>query len=330
MANPTAGDVHVNKPLTNVSIAFIQNASNFIATDVFPNIPTTAKSDVFFTYDRGEFNRNEMVERAPGTESAGGGYDITTDNFSARVYAFHKDIDDQIRANSDSPINLEREATIYVTTKALIKREKLWVTNFFNTSIWTTDITGVASSPTGDQVLQWNDAASTPIEDIEAGKTVILQSTGFDANVLVLGYEVWTQLKNHPDIIDRIKFSGGVSPDRPAVVSLGALSQLIGIDKIVIMKSIENTAKEGQTPTHVFIGGKKAFLCHAAPNPGIYTPTAGYTFSWTGFLNAGNQGNRIKKFRMEQLESDRVEISMAFDQKVISADMGYFFTLIVA
>ncbi len=330
MAKPTAGDVHVNKPLTNISIAFIQNQSNFIATDVFPNIPVSAKSDVFFTYDRGEFNRNEMTERAPSTESAGGGYDITTDNYLARVYAFHKDIDDQIRANADNPINLEREATIYCTTKALIKREKLWVTNFFGTSIWTTDITGVAASPTGNQVLQWNDAASTPIEDVEAGKTVLLQSTGFEANTLVLGYEVWDKLRNHPDMVDRIKFSGGVGPDRPAVVSVAAVAQLFGLDRLVIMKSIENTAKEGLTVVNAFIGGKAALLCHAAPSPGIMIPSAGYTFSWTGFLNAGNQGNRIKRFRMEKLSSDRVEIEMAFDQKKISADMGYFFTSIVA
>ncbi len=330
MAKPTAGDVHVDKPLTNISIAFVQNASNFIATDIFPNIPVSSKSDVFFTYDRGEFNRNEMTERAPSTETAGGGYDIGNDNYSARVYGFHKDIDDQIRANSDSPINLEREATIYVTGKALIKREKLWVTNFFGTSIWTTDITGVAATPTSGQVLQWNDAASTPIEDVEVGKTTLLQSTGFEANVLVLGYEVWTQLRNHPDIIDRIKYSGGVSPDRPAVVNVAAVSQLFGVDKIVIMKSIENTAKEGLTASHVFIGGKKALLAHAATAPGIYIPSAGYTFSWTGYLNAGNQGNRIKKFRMEKLASDRVEIEMAFDQKKVSADLGYFFDSIVA
>ena len=28
---PTAGDVHVNQPLTQISIAFLQNAANFVA-----------------------------------------------------------------------------------------------------------------------------------------------------------------------------------------------------------------------------------------------------------------------------------------------------------
>ena len=68
--NPTPGDVHVNVPLTNISIAYLQNASNFIASRVFPNIPVQKQSDRYYTYDRGEFNRDEMKERAAGTESA--------------------------------------------------------------------------------------------------------------------------------------------------------------------------------------------------------------------------------------------------------------------
>jgi hypothetical protein len=60
------------------------------------------------------------------------------------------------------------------------------------------------------------------------------------------------------------------------------------------------------------------------------TPSAGYTFSWTGLLGAGAEGNRIKSFRMEALSADRVEIDMCFDQKLVSADLGWFWTSIVA
>jgi hypothetical protein len=85
--NPTAGDVHVNTPLTNISIAYIQDAANFVAARVFPNIPVAKQSDRYYTYDRGEFNRDEMEERAPGTESAGGSYtlDNTPTYFANRV-----------------------------------------------------------------------------------------------------------------------------------------------------------------------------------------------------------------------------------------------------
>jgi hypothetical protein len=133
--NPTPGDVHVNAPLTNISVAMMQSASNFIGVRAFPNVPVQKQSDRYYTFDRGEFNRDEMQERAPSTESSGGGYTVdNTPTYFCRVYAFHKDIDDQMRANADSVLQLDREATQYCTMKALIKREKVWANAYFKTA----------------------------------------------------------------------------------------------------------------------------------------------------------------------------------------------------
>lgn len=328
MPNPTAGDVHVNRPLTNMSIAFLQKAENFVAARVFPNIPVDKQSDLYFEYNRGDFNRDEAKLRAPGTESAGGGYRVTTASYFADVHAFHKDIPDQIRSNADMPLSQDREATEYVTHKALIRREKDWAAKYFATGKWTTDITGVDAAPATGEVLQWDDDSSTPIEDLEVGIQTILGSTGFRPNTLVVGSQVWSELKNHPDVVERVKYSS--SPGNPAVVTKQSVAALLEIERILEMQAIENTAAEGLAAVHSFIGGKKALLVYAAPTPGIMTPSAGYTFSWNGYLGAGAQGNRIKMFRMEHLASDRVEIEMAWAQKLIAADMGYFFNSIVA
>lgn len=329
MPQPVAGDVHVNKPLTNISIAYVQSAERFVASKVFPNIPVEYKSDVYYTYDRGDFNRDEMEERAPSTESAGSGYKIdNTPSYNCRVYAFHKDIDDQIRANSDSVLAPDREATIYVTNKALIKREKLWVSKFFAGGLWTNDWDGVASGMTGNQVLHWSDPASTPIENVRSGKTSVLESTGFEPNTLVLGRRVYDALLDHPDFVDRVKY--GQTASGAAIVNQQILAQLFEVDRVLVMSAIENTAADGVANVHGFIGGKRALLCYSAPQPGIMTPSAGYTFSWTGHLGAGAEGNRIKNFRMEAKASDRVEIEMAFDQKLIAADLGFFWDTIIA
>lgn len=327
---PTPGDVHVNRPLTNVSLAFLQNDENFVATRVFPNIPVSSKSDVYFTYDRGEFNRDEMTERAPSTESAGGGWTVSTDSYAAKRYAFHKDIDDELRANADAPLNLDREATEYVTTKAKIKREKIFVSKFFTTGVWTTDVTGVSTSPNAGEAMHWSDAASIPISNVRAAKATILESTGFEPNTLVLGYRTWMALQDHPEIIDRIRYGGGIGNSTPVQVSVQAVAAILELERILVMKSIENTGKEGQANSHAFIGGKHAMLCYAAPSPGIMTPSAGYTFSWTGYLGATSQGSRIKRFRLEEITSDRIEIEMAFDMKKVAADLGYFWNGIVA
>lgn len=328
MPQPTAGDVHVNAPLTNISIAYIQGAENFIADRVFPNVPVQKKSDVYYAFDRGEFNRDEMTERAPATESAGGGYTVdNTASYLCRRYSFHKDVDDETRANSDSVLGSDRNATQYVSMKAMIKKEKIFATNYFAGSIWTNDYDGVNSGPTGDQVLQWDDASSTPIEDIRFAKTTILQSTGFEPNTLVIGQEVFDKLIDHPDIVDRVKYG---AQSQVSTVDLPELQALFKIQRILVMKAIQNTANKGATNSHAFIGGKKALLLYAAPQPGIEVPSAGYTFSWAGLVGAGNMGTRIKKFRMDNKSADRIEIDMAFDQKVVSADLGFFWDTVVA
>ena len=329
MPNPTRGDVHVNRPLTNISIAYLQRAIAFISSQVFPNIPVQKQSDSYFTYSRADFNRDEATQRAPGAESAGGGYRLDADaTYSCRVNAYHKDVADQIRNNADSPLNLDREASEYVTLKALLRREIDWVSKYFAAGIWDTDMTGVAAGVGAGEVLQWNDEASLPLQDVATGQATILEATGFKPNCLCLGYRVWNALRNHPDILDRIKYSSGNGS--PAIASKEAVAALLEIDRIMVSEAIQNTADEGAAEVSSLIAGKKALLCYAAPSPGIMTPSAGYTFSWVGHTGAGPDGNVISKFRLDRNRADRVEIEFAFDHKLVSSALGYFWDTVVA
>ena len=170
-----------------------------------------------------------MKERPPGAESAGGTYQIADDNYYCRVYGYHKDVADQIRANQDQPINLDREATDFVTLKGLIRRERSWVDKFFKGGIWTFDIDGEAArsaafDPSGanadNNLMFWNNAASTPIEDIRLVKRAIGESTGFRPNTLTLGRPVFDTLLDHGDIVGRLDRgqTGGPARSEPGFV----------------------------------------------------------------------------------------------------------------
>lgn len=314
---PSRSDVHVNAPLTNISIAFLQNASHFVADRAFPNIPVSKQSDRYFVYDRGEFNRDEMKERALSAESAGGTYKIdNTPTYFAKTWAFHRDIDDQLRGNADNPINLDREATEFLTHKALIRRERNWVTSYFTTGLWATDF-----APT----TKWDAANSVPVSEIRTARRTVLQSTGFAPNKAVVTRKVFDVLVDHPEIVNRI--NQGQTPGGPAIVTRQNLAALFELDEILVLDAIYNTAVEGATASHSFVAGPEGMLLiYSAPSPGLMTPSAGYTFSWTGYLGASPNGMRVKKFRVDTVNSDRVEIEQAFDQKLISADLGYFFS----
>lgn len=317
---PTASQVHINQPLTNISIAYIQDENMFIADQVFPNVPVQKQSDRYFTYDREYWFKSEAEKRAPGTESAGSGFKIdNTPTYYADVYSVHKDIDDQIRANADAPINMDRDSTEWVTQQLLILREKIWVNNYFADGIWGTQYDGVSASPSAGEFLQWDQANSTPIEDITNRAVEVAELTGFKPNVLVLSPYVFNVLKNHADIIDRIKYT------QRGMVTADILAGLFEVDRVLVAWGVENVAAEGATGDYNFIFGKHALLAYANPTPSLLRPSAGYTFSWNGLLGAGAAGNRIKTFRMDELSSDRVEGDMAFDMKQIAADLGVFF-----
>lgn len=324
MPQPTRGDVHVNAPLTNLSIAYMQSQDMFVSNNVFPNIPVSKQSDLYYIYDREFWFRSEAQERAPSTPSAGGGYGLSTDSYSASVIAIHKDIDDQIRANADAVLNMDRDAMEYVTQQMLLKRDIDWATNYFVTGLWTNDYDGVAAAPGVNEFLQWDQSGSTPIEDIRAEVINVARATGRRPNVLVLGADVWSVLQDHADFLERIKYT------QRGIVTTDLLAAVLGLDRVVVAWGVQNTANENATGSYDFIFGKNALLVHSASSPSILTPSAGYTFSWNGYLGAGPQGNRIKRFRMDDLNSDRIEGEMAYDQKLVAADLGAFFEDAVA
>lgn len=338
--SPSQGDVHVSRPLTNISVAYFQNAQNYVADRVFPNIPVAKQADAYFVYAKGAWLRDSMQDRAPGTESAGASYEIGTEAYYASVKAVHKDIPDQILDNADNPLSLDTEATNFVSMQAMINREVNFSNKYFKKGVWAFNVDGVASSPTaaasftpaGDgtqsnnDVLKWSDPASTPVEDVRGACTAVQQITGLRPNKIVLGRPVYDKLVDHPDIIARLDRGQTTGPAQANRESLAALFEL---DAVEIMESSVNLAEEGVAPDIRFIGGNHALLLYAARTPGLLTPSAGYTFSWTGRAGNSQFGFRVKKFRMEHLECTRVEGQQAFDQKVIGADLGYFFDSII-
>lgn len=326
MPSPSRSAVHVNRPLTQISIHFTQDNEDFVADQAFQSIPVSKRSDLYFVYEREDFFRDEMKERAPGTESAGGGFDLGTDNYRARYWSLHRDLDEQVLENYDDPLDAEIETTEWLSLQAMIRKERLWSDQYFVAGVWATDSVGVVSpagGPIQTDFVFWNDYVnSIPIADVRAARSFMKRNTGKKANIMIIGNDVFDTLMDHPDIVERINRGQTTGP---ALADLDSLSRMFQMEQILVMGGIYNTAAPGEAEANVFIGGNHAVIAYRPPNPGRMTPAAGYTFTWTGMSGSGPQGQRIKRIPMEHLEADRVEIGMAFDQKVVAADLGFRF-----
>jgi hypothetical protein len=318
---PSASQVHaVDVPLTNISTAYIQSQDNYIAGQVFPEVPVMKQTDKYYTYTKNDWFRDEAKVRADGTESAGSGYGLSTGSYSCDVFALHKDIGYQARNNADAGINLDRDATEFVTQRLLLRREVQWVADYFVTGIW-----GTSQVPSN----LWSDyTASDPVDDVEAGKEAILSVTGREANTLVLGYQVYRKLRNHPDIIDRIKY---VTQATTRQVTPGLLAAVFDVEKVLVAKAIKATNVEGETAAYAFTHGKHALLAHVASNPGLLTPSAGYTFSWKGVAGGiAGASVGVSRFYLPKEKADRIEAESAFDLKLVGSDLGYFLESVVS
>lgn len=319
---PKMQDAHIDRALTNISVAYLQDASAFIADKVFPIVPVKRQSDVYYQYNKGDFMRDEAQLRGAATESAGGDYGVEAqDPYYCRKHAFHKDVTPEERANYDEPLQADQDATTFISQKMLIRREMEWASKFFGAGIWGTELEGKAATPAASEFLQWDQATSDPIKDITTAGVKMAAATGFKPNTLVLSPYVFNALKNHEDILDRIKYT------QKGIVTTDLLATLFEVDKVLVPWAVVNSAAKGASDSVSFIYGKHALLCYSAPRPALRQPSAGYIFAWTGLEGSGAYGNRIVRLPMDMLGlgTERIEGEMSFDVKKVCADLGTFF-----
>lgn len=325
--HPSPADVHVNAPLTTVSIAYIQSADSFIADKVFPKVTVKHQSDLYRRYSKSQWRRTDVKKRAPATETPGVGWTYDMDQYFTHVYGVHKDIDDQTRANADSVFNLDKEATEFITNQHLLKRDLDWTARYMKAGVWATEKAGVAGAPVSTaEFQQWDQAGSDPIGDVSMWLIDFRRISGFAPNVCVMGAYVMAALKQHADIIERIKYT------QRGVVTEDLIATLFDIDELYISYATVATGPEtGDARTedaaaaYDFIGpGTDVLFAYAPRSASLMTPSAGYTFTWGGYLGGNAEGIRIKRFRMEPIASDRIEAEQTYEMKVVCPDMGLY------
>ena len=333
MPNPTVSDLHVSAALTDLSVAYWNQDDAVISDRVFPIVSVRHKTDKYFEFSREDWLRSDADLRAPGALAPESGFRVSKESYVADRIALAGYVSDPERANADQAVAPDSDMTAYITHQIKLRMEKDWVGQFFTTGVWdgassSTDMTGQAApASTTSNFLQWNDVTSTPIEDLRGEMTNVMRNTGRRPNKLTLGDEVWTALADHPDILDRIKYT------ERGIVTEDLLASLLGLDEVLVSRVTNNTAVEGSSAgTYAFVAGKNALLSHSPANAGLRTPSAGYTFVWTGSPGSASNGlgARMKRYRVEERESDKIEGEVWKDEKVVGSSLGAFFTTAVA
>jgi hypothetical protein len=286
-----------------------------VARQVFPDVPVDKQSNKYYVWKQEDFFRTDALKRAPGAESAGSGLNLSTSTYYCDVVASHFDIDHQTAANVDVALDLDRAAVAKVTRDILIYEDQDFMTKYFGTGIWAHDTT---------PAITWDNVNSTPIEDIRARWYVMLSASGYEPSDLTLGPNVYKRLQDHPDILDRIKYT------QTAIVTKDLIASVLDMKRVNVLFGVNNSANEGAaTGTFAFNAGNHALLSYRPSAPGLMVPSAGYTFIWT---TPQNNAFPIAIARIPILfrKVERIEGETAFSNAVTAKVLGEFLSSAVA
>jgi hypothetical protein len=330
--------------LTNMALGYIPSLTQFVGRQVAPSVPVGAQDGSYNIFPRGEWLRVQGKKLANAEPAPLGGFKFSKGTYSVDEYGLAanwtaRDLNNAA-VGGISPAKLKQMKTEFVTFQAHLSLEIDIAAVVRTGANWTTTHAGVASGPTGTQFLRWDDAASNPISDVKDWKEEMRAATGFKPNKMMLPIPVKDALAEHPDIIDRIKYTG--SNGSPAKVNLQTLAELFELDQIIVPEGVKNTANENATDAISDIWGKDVFLFFTPPAPSNEVPSALYRFSWTGAADSmgqspqpfggrlNSEGLFIRNYITEREAAEWVESRWYTVPKATGAGLGILATTAVS
>jgi hypothetical protein len=311
MPNRYAG---VDPVLTNVAIAYTNDA--YIADQIYPTLSVKSQTGKHFIYDRQRF-RLDKTKRGIASPSNEITLSLTTglpyicEDHAIKQFVPDEDVENAVISNAPFI-----DATENVTEKLLVEEEVNLATTLADTAVLTQNTTLSGTS-------QWSDYNnSDPFTNVETGLQTIHSAIHQNANILLMGKQVWDKIKHHPDLLERVKYS------QKAVMTTELLASLLGVDRILIGAAGYNTAKEGQADSMSYIWGKHAWLLYVNPRIQQRMITFGFTYRWSAKTK---KVERLRGTSEEDRKGTYVRVGDSYyDQNLVSASAAYLIKNAVA
>lgn len=300
--------VHLDKMLSRISVGYTNNA--MVGDRLFQTVRVSNQSDKYYVFGRRENFQTHDSRRTPGSSAN----ELPPMTLSRESYFCQEDalvsvVPVEERENADPPLNPYQDETNRLSEAILLARE-----DQIQAMVRDADNYPASHVVTLSGTDQWNDYDnSDPKGDVKAARQQI-HNGGLlkEPNIMVAGYDVGIALEDHPEFIERIKYS------QPGVTTEQIISQVLGVGSLVFAGVARDTSSPAASEASLsLLWGKDAILAYVAPSPGRRVPAFGYEFVWP-YRNG--QVMPTERWYDDDRVSDKIRTRRRSDLKFIALD----------
>lgn len=201
----TPGQARVIDPILS-TVAQGYKQAEFVGELLFPVVPVDQRGGKIISFGKEDFQLYN-TGRAPGANTKRVTFGHAAGNYALEQHALEGIVPFEIMedANQVPGINYSTVAVQKTQNIIALRTEKAQADLATNASNY-----AASNKTTLVGTAQWSDYSGTsdPAKDITAAIEVVRAKVGKRANTVVLGPAVFAALKNHPKVIDRIKYTG--------------------------------------------------------------------------------------------------------------------------
>lgn len=291
--------------------------AGYIATEVLPVMSVASQAGVFGKIPIEQLLQQRDTQRAPGSGYSRGSFTFTTATYATEEHGAEEPVDDREAKMYAEYFDAEQVSTMRAFSAVLRNAEQRAADLVFNTTTWTG--ASLTTAPTNE----WDDAVNAvPVTDVEAAVKKIYENSGLWANALVINRQVFRNLRNSAQVIDRIESAGAGNATKARDITVEMLKAVFDLDYIIVAGASRNSAKEGQaaTPAQIW-SGEYAMVCKIATGNDMREPCIGRTFHWSD--DGSVIGGSVESYRDEVVRGNVIRVRHDVDEVVLYPQAGH-------
>jgi hypothetical protein len=292
--------------------------AGYIARKVLPSVDVASQAGNFGKIPLEQLLQQRDTKRAPGSGYARGNFTFDDSTYSCEEHGAEEPIDDREAKMYAEYFDAEQIATQRAYNSVLANAEKRVADAIFNTTTWT----GAPLTTDVSSVPWATIATAKPLTNVEAAVQKVYDGSGLWPNALVINKKVFRNLRNTPEVIDRIASSGAGDRNLASDVTLQMLAQAFDLDYIIVAGGSLNSAKEGQAASVGQIWSSTyAMVCRVATSSDFREPCIGRTFHWGA--DGSSIDGAIESYRDEVVRANIIRVRHDVDEVVLYAQAGH-------